>query len=639
MSHPHRTFPADSRAPQVWNRRRWLAMTAVLSVLSGPAAADDGMVVFRGAAEVNVVNVEVVVTDAEGAPVTGLTAADFEIRENGRPVEVSNVYAVENGLTVTVVEAPEGAAASGPAPAPAVPGPPGQPHYLVLYVDNGNLTPAHRGTVLARLRDFLGASWRPELRVMVASNEGIAAGGRARVRQGFTPRAEDVFAALDELEGEPAAGPRFDLDQQNLMRDIEAVNVEAATRIFGSKHASDQRELFQSEARAFLPQIRTFSAQRLQDVRRTLAVLAQFVDSAAGLPGRKSLLYVSDGLPLKPGQALFEAYARRFEVIEDIAARSSPLMEADRFDATADFEALVARANAGRVTFYTLDAAPPGALARGSAATAASAGGNMGHWNLSVEGTRERLREESLRLMADGTGGRHGLTYPSFEATLEGILSDFDNHYSLGYVAERLEGGKKRAIEVKVRRPGVEVRHRSSLRDKTLAERAAERARALLLLDEPQRAAIDDNALAASLATGEQQQRDDGTFVVRVLLTLPVDRVVLLPAEKSHVGRVSMFVAVRDEQGRTSQVNRHFCPVSIPTSEIVDARGATVGCGLRLLMRDGPQRIAVAVLDEVSTLSSTVAVDVDVGTAAAVAAHRLSRPAPPTDAAAAGGGR
>ncbi len=74
-----------------------------------------------------------------------------------------------------------------------------------------------------------------------------------------------------------------------------------------------------------------------------------------------------------------------------------------------------------------------------------------------------------------------------------------------------------------------------------------------------------------------------------------------------------MFVAVRDEQGRTSQVNRHFCPVSIPSAEIVDARGSTVGCGLLLLMRGGPQRIAVSVLDEISALSSTVALGVDVG--------------------------
>ncbi len=569
--------------------------------------------VFRGAAEVNVVNVEVVVTGAEGRPVTGLTAADFAIRENGQPVEISNFYAVENGGTVAVIaDSGDQPGASRPDPAAATAAV-RRPHYLVLYVDHSNIAALHRGPVLARLRDFLHRSWRPGLQVMLASNDGAAAGSPARVRQAFTPRAEDIFAALDELEGESPAAPRLDLDQRRLMREIEDVNVEGATTIFQAKISEMERELIRARAKAYLPQIRSFSAQRLQHVRGTLAVLGHFVDAAAGLPGRKSLLYVSDGLPLKPGQALFEAYARRFEVIEDIGPRVSPLMEADRFDASADFERLVGRANAGRVTFYALDAAPPGALVRGSAATTASAGGNMGHWNLAVESTQERLREESLILMAAGTGGRHGLTSSTFDATLEGILADLDNHYSLGYVAERLEGGRKRSIEVEVRRPGVEVRHRSSLRDKTVAERAAERAKALLLLADSDRPAADDNTLGVSLMTGEQQRRDDGRFVVRLLLTLPVDKVVLLPAAESHVGRVSLFVAVRDERGRTSQVNRHFCPVSIPNAEVVDARSATVGCGLRLLMRDGPQRIAVSVLDEISALSSTVALGVDVG--------------------------
>ena len=43
-----------------------------------------------------VVNVDVYVTDAKGNRVTDLTAADFEVLEDGRPVEITNFYLVED---------------------------------------------------------------------------------------------------------------------------------------------------------------------------------------------------------------------------------------------------------------------------------------------------------------------------------------------------------------------------------------------------------------------------------------------------------------------------------------------------------------------------------------------------------------
>src|SRR5437764_15438931 len=44
--------------------------------------------------EVRVVNVDVVVRDRAGKPVTGLTKADFEIFENGQKREITNLYEV-----------------------------------------------------------------------------------------------------------------------------------------------------------------------------------------------------------------------------------------------------------------------------------------------------------------------------------------------------------------------------------------------------------------------------------------------------------------------------------------------------------------------------------------------------------------
>ena len=57
-----------------------------LLMAAAPVRADDRRASFRGEATVNVIEVPVHVIDRKtGEPVIGLTAADFEIRENGEP--------------------------------------------------------------------------------------------------------------------------------------------------------------------------------------------------------------------------------------------------------------------------------------------------------------------------------------------------------------------------------------------------------------------------------------------------------------------------------------------------------------------------------------------------------------------------
>jgi VWFA-related protein len=568
----------------------------------------------------------VVVTDAKGQPVTGLTAADFELFEDGKPVAISNFYAVENGVTVELAEgAPETPEEAAPRRRP--------PHHVILYFDNANISPSNRGKALARLREFLLDHWREGMRVMVATNDGPAQNWGTAVRLGFTDVPHDVFVALDQLAGEATVGPRFDLDRRNILRGIEQVNVEAASGLFPSIKGSGspvgdaaRRESIVSEARSFLPQIRSYAQEYQQHVQSTLRVLDGFVETAAGLPGRKSILYVSDGLPLQPGYALFEAYTRRFAMVPALGRNVDPLLEANRFDTTEQFEALVAKANASRVTFYSLEVGPPAAASRGAADSRASSGGNFADWRDSYDTNLENNRQQSLVLMADGTGGRYGLGLTATEATLDGILQDMDNHYSLGYVADRREADRGREIKVRVKgREKLKIRHRSSLRDKTAAERAAEGAQALLLVDDPQRVALDDNPLGVALETRGEEPQEDGTVLVPLLVKIPLGKLVLLPGETEHVGRVSMFVAVRDEKGRTSQVNHHLCPIHIPNAEVLTALGQSAGCGVRLRMRNGPQRIAVAVLDETAALYSTISLDLEVGAAAAEAEQAALR--------------
>ena len=212
-------------------------------------------------------------------------------------------------------------------------------------------------------------------------------------------------------------------------------------------------------------------------------------------------------------------------------------------------------------------------------------------------------------MMADGTGGRYGFTPSSFDDLFDGVFTDFDNFYSLGYVADRLDSGKKRDITVRLRdNPGgLELRYRRSFRDKTAVELAAERAQAALLIGDL------DNPLGITAVAGERQRQEDGNYLVKLLVTLDVGGLSLLPEEEMLRGQVSLFVAVRDDRGRASGVRRIVCPVQIPRAAPAEEASGTAGCGVRLLMRPGRQRVAISVLDETATVHSTTSLLLEVG--------------------------
>ncbi len=613
---------------QDWNaavvRRRFLSLIAVLIVggfYGTVSQADDEIwrTIFRGSAEVNVVNVDVVVTDKDGRPVRGLTRDDFVLEEDRHPVNISNFYAVQDGRAVLFSDAAGETIQSTPEE-PEI-GIVPDPAHLVVYVDNANISEINRARVFSRLKEFLLEHRQFNAKVMLVSNERSLV-----VRQGFTTVPHEIFVAIDELQKTGSASPRFDTDRRLIIRAIESVNVEAGSGLFGTKAAGEsvspgtegdgsfgrnsQKQITAdaiAEARPILNQIRGYSEQRYQHTLQTLKVLRQLTDTAAGLPGRKAVLYVSDGLPLRPGQALFEGFADRFQYLADLGANIHPEMEAIRDDATPAFTKLVEHANASRVTFYTLDASPPRFAQEGAAASGTHSGGNFANWNDSMASTDERNAQEPLRRMAVGTGGRFGLNPASYGAVLEGVVSDFDNYYSLGFVADRAADSKHRDLSVRVADKSLKVRFRSSYRDKPVAERSAERALAALLLDSV------ENPFEIALQTDEPQPQDDGTFIVPLSVRIPLGKLVLLPGESEHMGNVSMFVAVRDEKGRTSDVNRHVCPIRIPNDQVLTALGQSASCGVRLLMRRGPQRVAVSVLDQVTSIDSTVHVQLDVG--------------------------
>lgn len=578
---------------------------------AGPISAQgsDWPAVFQEVTEVNVVNVDVVVTDKDGNPVRGLKPEDFEVTSNGEVVDVSNFFAVDGGevQSLSLVEGGDAPAEEGAIPeSKAVGAQEEAPLQMILYIDDANIQASNRKRVFNRLQEFLLEDLPEDAKVMLVTNS-----TNLEVRLPFTSARHDVFAAIAEAEKDGPSGPRFDIDKRRILEEIAGVNVEAGNPSLGARGDLDRTpeemsDLVQNQARGVLPQITTYSQRRFLHVQKTIAVLRQFVDTAAGLPGRKSVVYISDGLPLRPGEALYEAYSRRFESLGGVSERVSPQIEASRDDSTKAFQDLVAHANASAVTFYTLFAAPPASTERGSAATTAGAGGNFGTFDFSVGNTEERNAQESMVLLAEGTGGQYGLTPSSLKGVLSGLVEDWGNRYSLGFQANRLAPGKVRRIDIKVANKAYKVRFRDSFLERSQDELVAARTLSALSLSEV------DNPLEILLEVREQTEAEDGHYLVPLRIQVPLGKLVLLPGEKFHQAQVSMFVAARDSKGRTSPVVKHNCPIRIPNKEILVALGRPAACGVQLKMRGGQQTVAVSVRDELAAIDSTASLDLDV---------------------------
>lgn len=627
-----------------------LGAAGVLPVAQAQEGVSGGVAnIFSDTEEVHVVNVDVVVTDAEGRQVTGLTPEDFQLFEDGRPVEISNFYPVAGGRPVPAAEGSEtdGAegedagvseAEAGDAGAGEVGASPSAPapFHLVVFVDNVHLRSVHRNRVLDRLEEYLTENWRPGMSAMLVSNERAL-----EIRQPFTGHREDLLAALDDLTRTASRSSRLDQDREALLEAIGQIRVDAGSGLFETKvglfgrgravgEESEQEEgppagsmtqgdvtaMVQAHAHSLVPQLMAYAQARNDEVLGSLRVLDQLVDMLAGLPGRKALLHVSDGLSVNPAEAMFEAFHRMFEVLPEGPGLVDLSDEVPRYNLISAFRSLTDAANAGRVSLYTLDASPPEAVSRGGAENANEIR------NLGFSSAEERNEQDSLVLLAEETGGRVSLSNVTLDATVNGLFDDFESYYSLGYQADR-EPGRERHIEVRLKDPGqgVTVRHRKKIRDRTPEELMTERTLAALVLGSRH------NPLEVKIEALTPQPAEGGNFLVPVRVRIPLGKLVLVPGSREHEARVSLYVAAADARGRTSEVMRQVCPIRIPNSELLVALGGHAECGVRLLMEAGEQRVAVGVRDELSAREATLRLEVEVSGPRTVDGAREGAPA------------
>jgi len=313
-----------------------LVLVALTLAIAGQVPAQDDLLVevdpaalFQGRHEVNIGSVEVTVVDEKGKPVPGLLPNDFTLIVDGQPRAITNYAEFGGQVEETIIEEVVETADPPDVAAMAISKRTDDSRLLVIFVDCRNLSVFHRKLVLDRAEEFVRANVRPPGHAMVVTNDTYL-----RVVCPPTDDPVTVLRALGEFKG----------------MGVVPGNIRGFIRIAEDQIYELRRrgpsEIVRDQAMAVA---RMTAGQVDQSLARTVESLKTLFRSISGLQGRKAVLYISDGLPMTPGEELFR-------LIEALWGYSPALNELPSLQRGPLHEQLANHAVAANITLHTIDA-------------------------------------------------------------------------------------------------------------------------------------------------------------------------------------------------------------------------------------------------------------------------------------------
>jgi VWFA-related protein len=404
-----------------------LSLVLALVVLAAPSAQQSAPAlseqreskgpVFRG--DVNLIVVDVVVRDRSGAIVRGLTANDFEIREDNRPQQVVSFNVEEVTTTVPSGQVVPQVLTAGVGPsdsktdAAATTSPPvAEPitredlagrRLIVLLFDLSSMQAEELERAVRAAVEYVDKQMAAADLVAIATIDTTL-----KVVSDFTGDREQVKAALGQFVAVDAV--RFETPAAETAATDETV---AAT---GEATTSDSAEydLFNNDAR--------------------LRALRTLADALAPVEQKKSILYFSGGMTRSGGDNQVELRAATTAAV---------------------------RAN---VALYPVDTRGLQAVVPGGDASRASARGVGAFSGRGVSQQFDRLfaSQDTLQTLAADTGGRAFTDTNDFGEAFTQVQRDTSSYYLLGYSSTNsVKDGRFRRISVRVKRPDLRVDHRA----------------------------------------------------------------------------------------------------------------------------------------------------------------------------------
>ena len=423
-----------------------VALLAPAGALAWAAEDGAGQEPVHYASKTALVQVDVVAVDAQGKPVVGLGAQDFELKEDGAPLEIEMVK------TISAPPALPPAAAAGQRLWTNAEGAGAGRTSFIVFDDLG-LTPVEAEQARKAAHDFLARS-QPGDSVGLASVSGrIWCTGRVPEDR------EGLLAALERLSG--MRSPQALAADQ--MSEYEAVRIVKYDDTLVLKRVEDRLQRGDAPGRQPLP---SDVASGATDTLAGRSPAAALTGSQYGLPRdtagsgsaeRQLAQSLATQVHARAGERrgrLLQTLARVVGSLTGVQGRKAAVLMSARYLSDPDdkrYDAVRVLARRAMVVLYAIDV---GGL-RGGVGEA----GDQATGDARLE-ERGALRA-GLTSLASDSGGFAITNSNDLAAGLQRIASDSSQYYLLGFRPPNADaGGRYRQISVSVRRPGVDVRAR-----------------------------------------------------------------------------------------------------------------------------------------------------------------------------------
>jgi VWFA-related protein len=577
---------------------------------------------FVEAVEIQLVSVEVWVTDEAGQPVSGLGADDFVLLHDGEPVPVE-YFSEVGGARAGVVSDTDGVGMAPTVDSRAASADARPPGYLIVYFDDLNLHPGNRKILADELESFLREEGSEAETVLILRQD-----SRLFVEAPFGSTGAQLREALTRIRESGSIGASLATDVDQAIQEIQAIWTSsketagsAGTGLAGVPQGAaiatipgssgdgspagvvggaggGRGGLAPSSCEVFVrrvePLLDNHYRQRAAQLRTTLERLSEAVTFLAGLEGPKTLLYLGDRMETAPAAGL-ASYAAGYCPTE----QRSLLMNSQREDLSQLMTEIARHASANRVTIYGVQG---GGLRSGRAGSAAEAGQEFRGAGRGP-GTARVNQQGGFLVLSEQTGGRAVVNTNNFGDAFRQIRHETSHYYSIAYRPPVASAERFHTIEVKVPGKDLSVRHRPGYRHKSADDLLAERVLGALNLG------VTDNPLSIRLAAGRIEPSGEGRFTLPLRVLVPVQSVTFVGADQGSEGELRFKVNAHDtERGELINVDRLF-RLTLPPGQADES--VTVGVDLDL--EAGVYVIAVGLRDANSGAMSFVSTTLEIG--------------------------
>ena len=401
------------------NTAKWLVASALALVgatgtaSQGPPPAAPQQPTFRVA--VDLVTTDVIVRDAKtDSFVSDLKVNEFEVYEDGVRQEIVSLVLTHGGRVFNVQTPPPAPAPEGIILPPARPTNDAAGRVFLIFIDDLHLdfknTPRTRDLLTRMMRNLIHEG----------DMFGIVSTGTSSISEQLTYDRQVLESAINRVAGSG-------LTPDDLIKTIQ-----------GSRDASELRYRAHVAFSTAYQQMRNL--ENLRNRRKAVIYVSSGYDFNPFETSR--LQYQSQMFGIDTGNQGFDPFASGFQ--------GNQFAEAELVRELAELTRAANRANA---TLYTID--PRGLVA----------GQDIGDQQVSSSEWNNHLREtqDSLRVLAEQTGGIAVVNNNDFDKALKRIDAETSDYYVLGYYSSNPDPLKRtRRIEVKAMRDDAQVWSRTS---------------------------------------------------------------------------------------------------------------------------------------------------------------------------------